>query len=878
MKLNKAWMILLGLPALAVGQTPGGTGAGPTAREASNLQQGVAAREQAGQVAPAGSPQAQDPVKTITRVPIPPEELGLAWGAFQWYPDLQLGLTYDNNLFATRSDPIEDWMWSFTPSLVGRSEADTHEINVRLGVSAQRYHENFRQNADDAWADVQGTVHLSDATDVFGGVSWSKSHEDRGSPDLLFGIEPTIYTDTSLHGGVYHDFGSHYVRLGVASSRLDFDPVQTATPGVVLDSDARDRQVYSIGGRWGWRATSTADVFLQGVVERRDYDRATDLSGFARTSEGYRLDAGVAFNVDRHLVGEAYAGVMRQRYNDARFEDIQALDVGVDLRWHPSPWTTYWLGLDRTLDETVVAGSPGYLSTTASARIEHDLGASTVVSGGVALTRDRFRQIERDDDQISMSAGLRHYLNDSVYLGADYRYVHRTSEVTAANYDRSLVMLTLGTDFGARRRNRYFAYQDRAVEWPAVAFDFSGLYVGMQGGASALQTEASGLRDQEAGNTDEGELAHLGSNLGLFAGLGWQRGVWYAGVEVSAQAGSNRLSHEHPNANEPLVYSVNEESGWAASLRLGRVLGGTSLLYGRVGWAQTTFNNTMLNLDGSFETSQRQEGVQWGLGAESQLTGSMFWRMDYAVTKYDDYHLATTSYDERYRNRTAAFSVGLGWRLGGSADTPQVHIEPNYLDGVYGGVQVGHGALATAMTVPQHYHESGTDTLRADFGAMGATAGGFLGWGRTWGRWYVGAELDADGARMKWAHVRTTSGDGGRDFSVDKKWTYSTTLRLGYVLPNGALLYGRIGAAKSLFNTRYTRGNSGTLDRDDTLVGTRWGLGMEVPVNRVTYWRLDYVSTQYDDLPSFASLGGHPDVLSWIASEQVFRLGVGVRF
>lgn len=881
-KISKAWLILLGLPAIAASQqSGGGAGPGPASRETANQQQGATAREQLGKPTAMGTaPQAKDAVKVITRVPIPPEELGLAWGGFQWYPDVQLGLHLDNNLFATRDNQIEDWMWSFTPSVVGRSESDNRELNVRLGVNAQRYWDNHLENADDMWADLQGTLHLSDATSIFGGAGWSKNHEDRGSPDVQLGRTPTVYTDTSVHGGVFHDFGRHYMRVGIAGTRLDFDPVATSTPGVIIDSNARDRDVTSIGGRWGWRATKSADLFLQGTLEQRDYKRTTDLAGYERSSNGHRLDVGVAFDVDRHLVGEAYAGVMQQRYNDPRFKNVNELDVGADVRWHPSPWTTYRMGLERTLDETVVTGSPGYMSTTASARVEHDLNAHTVFSGGVARTQNRFRQIERDDYQTSLNAGLRHYIDSSVYIGADYRYIHRKSGVLEANYDRSLFMLTLGTDFGARRRNRYFAYQERDdVLWPAASQSFSGFYVGLQGGATTLQTNSSGLRDLQPGNTDAGQLAHLGSNVGLFAGTGWQWGPWYTGVEISAQASGHKVSHEHPNAQEPLVYNVKEQSGWAAGLRLGRVVGGTSLLYGRIGLAKTTFDNAMLNLDGSFATEQSLDGRQLGLGTEVQLSSSAFLRMDYTVTRYDDYHLVTPSYDELYRHRTSAFMIGLGWRLGGGTGAQPVNIDPSYLNGVYGGVQVGHGTQATNMLASEHYHAGGSDTLRADFGRMGSTAGGFVGWGHTLGRWYLGVEMDAeDSARMKWSHDRVTSGGGGRDFSVAKKWSYSGSLRAGYMLPNGALLYGRAGAARALFNTRYSRGNSGALDRDDTLDGQLWGIGLEVPISRASYWRLDYIATSYDDVPAFQTLGSNPDTISWSGRENLFRLGFGVRF
>jgi hypothetical protein len=880
MKHARAWMILLGLPAWAAAQSASPAGAGPAQREPAGAQQGAVSREQFGQPATALDPKPTDPLRPITRVPIPPEELGLTWGGMQWYPEVDLGLTYDTNLFATHDDVVADWSWTLTPSLVGRLATDNHELNVRLGVSAQRYKDNFRQNTDDAWADVQGSVKVLTDTKVFGGLSWSQTHEDRGSPDLSFGIEPTVYHDTSVNLGVFHDFGSNYARAGVACTRLDFDPVATSTAGVILDLNVRDRDVCSVGGRWGLRVNAKTDVFVQGVAEQRDYRRSVDLSGYERSSDGYRLDLGVAVDIDRHLVGEAYVGTLEQRYNDARFDPVKAVDLGLDLRWHASPWTTYWFGVDRTLDETVVAGSQGYLSTTASVRVEHDLNASTVFSGGVSVTRDRFQQITREDDQAAFNAGVRHYLNNSVYLGADFHHVHRGSDVLEANYDRSLFMLSIGTDFGARRRNRYFAYQDRSdALWPAANGNFSGVYLGVQAGEGMVQTDASGPRDLQPGNTDAGELGRYGTNLGLFAGVGWQIEQWYAGVDLSVQAGSTKLSHVHPNATEPLTYTIEEKNGWSAGLRAGRVLAGSNLVYARYGWSQTRFDNTMLNLDGSFDTSQSKNGRHVGIGTEAPLSDNQFVRMDYTVTRYNDYHLTTTSYDERYLDRSAYFFVGLGWRLGGKTHAPEFKLDPSYLRGVYGGLQLGHASMTTALSSPYHYHDTGADTLDANFGAMGTTTGGYLGLGWTFGTWYLGAELDADASHVGWTHERVTSGGGGgRDFSADKKWSYGGSLRAGYVLPSGALMYARVGTVRTEFNTRYSRGNSGTVNQDDMLEGMRWGLGMEVPLSRVTYLRMDYIATTYDDAINFTGLGANPDQVSYLHQDRTFRTGFGVRF
>ena len=108
-------------------------------------------------------------------------------------------------------------------------------------------------------------------------------------------------------------------------------------------------------------------------------------------------------------------------------------------------------------------------------------------------------------------------------------------------------------------------------------------------------------------------------------------------------------------------------------------------------------------------------------------------------------------------------------------------------------------------------------------------------------------------------------------------------MRVGYVLPNGSLLYGRIGAVQTRFNTMYNKGNSAGawINRSDTLGGTRFGLGAEIPASQNTFVRMDYSYTRYDDTVSFVTTqdgGANPDAMRFDNTESLARLGLGYRF
>lgn len=887
MQLNLAWRILLGLgtaatalPVQAAPQAGQPDSAPAVSRDGTGL--GAAGREQS--AAPS-----QSTTFTPTE-PLHPEgptgtagKEGIKAGSFLLFPEVGVGATYDTNLFATRSNEVKDWMWSFSPSLIARSDWKKHKLSFRLGGESDRYDANPSQNTNDYWLDTQGLYEISNNTNVYGGLGFNRSHEDRSSPDLRFGSEPTTYTDTNAYAGIFHDFGKVYGRFGIVTSTLDFDNVPTAT-GVTLVNTDRNRDVTSIGGRLGYRATSILDLFIQGTSDRRDYQRTPDDNGYFRNSQGNRIAAGAAVNVGNRIVGEAYLGHMRQDYEDPRLKDVSGLDYGATLRWHTSPWTTLRFAADRSLEETVIPGASSYLDTSFSARVEHDITRDTLATAGFITGKDEFQGIDRIDRYSEALAGVRHYITRTVSLGADYHFMNRSSNLAEANYHRNLIMFTLASDFGARRRDPYFAYEDRDLSLPSARGKFDGFYLGGQLGFGALTAETYGMRDMDPNNTDSGQFGNADYDYGLFAGLGKAFGSWYLGAELAADQGNAELGHIHNAINpaEALNFSIRQKDSVAASLRLGYILPTGPLLYSRIGAARTTFSNTLQDETTTVNVDNTQNGTLFGIGTDIPNGDHAFVRMDYTYTRYDSYNVtivqpSPNGYNERYTNSGNYFSIGLGWRFGAPA-AKQPAVDPTYLRGFYAGAGVGYDSLLTRDNT-QHYHSGyGYDTLTLDAGREGFAGGAYAGYGYTFGRWYAGAELDVEASTIGWLHDRVASGGGGRDFAVYKKGGHGYGLRLGYVLNNGSLLYTRLGRVSTKFNSYYLQGNSTAVDRDDTVQGTRVGLGAELPINKVSFVRLDYAVTHYRATPTFQSGAATPDTVNFNNRENQFQVGLGFHF
>lgn len=852
----------------------------------------------------AGIPTATVPPVLATRpmtsvFPTQPKEFpGIAWGSFLVYPDVSLTATYDDNIYAERTGVIDDVIYTLSPSLELKSNWKQHELNFDLGADFDRYRNNDAEDVDDYWLGFDGHYDLSARTNIFGGARHSRDHEDRSTPGSLnpaAQVEPTLYDHEEAHLGVAHSFGAFRLRLGGTWDQYDYkDGVSGA--GTAVDNDYRDHDLDSLGVRLGYVLSPRYEIFGQFATDNREYDNLIPTQTFNRDSDGTRAAVGLKFTLQpQRLAGEVFAGVMRQNYDYSGFSDLSKPYFGALAVWKPTSLTTVTGFIDRSLEETTVFSTTpttdyasGSVDTTYGFDVERRLTSKLSVSGRAAYTQSDFQNFDRSDTIIDAGAGLRYYVMPKVYVGADLRMIDRDSDDINAQYSRNQLLVSVG--YTPARNRDYSIIPEREAGAPAAPRaqgTYSGFYLGAQLGHGGLTTSTFGPRG--GGGFDDADMGGFGASYGLFAGWGTEINNWYLGLELDGSDSDAGWYHKKDKPEAPTVY-VDKDASYGLSLRAGYQLDG-GLLVGKLGVVRTDFHTYYAEnqyLPGAFNQDHTETGTRFGLGLEIPASRNLFVRTDYTYTRYGNYAVPYQSDDapvtyttEDFDTGDSVFSIGLGWRFGGAR--PQVATRSaTELRGLYAGASLGHGTLGTELTGTHNDSGGGPYDFTGDFANSGFTGGFFAGYGHTFNQIYVGLELDAEASNLGWYHKRQTGGDsdGGRDFAVEKRGSYGGSLRVGYVLANGGLLYGRIGAVQTRFNTIYVKGGNTAnwIDRSDTLDGTRIGLGAEIPASENAFVRMDYSYTDYGDAVSFVTAHANSDDMRFENSETLVRLGLGFRF
>lgn len=264
------------------------------------------------------------------------------------------------------------------------------------------------------------------------------------------------------------------------------------------------------------------------------------------------------------------------------------------------------------------------------------------------------------------------------------------------------------------------------------------------------------------------------------------------------------------------------------------------------------------------------------------LSSNFFLGADYRFTHRD----STDPVYDYYRNQIM-LTLGYGpkRRFGGGAGVaevaPVVQLVPGgNFGGLYAGGLWGHGSFNT-MTFGER-GGSGTDT--GPMGDLGTTWGLFLGYNFMLNEhWLIAPELELEQSDAGWYHSKDKP-DANTAW-VEKQEAIGLGVRVGYQGQSGAVIYGRLGQVDTDVHTYYGENQvpTGAYHTTDTLTGTRYSMGADIPAGDNMFVRLDY---SYTDYPSFDANyiyldGGVTPTLTterMTVDETMFRIGLGWKF
>lgn len=387
---------------------------------------------------------AEDTIRGTTASTMPHPELspfGLHKDSFIFLPSVTYSLSYDDNVFGTKTDTESSYVSDITPSITASSNWNNHALSFSAVSSLGKNHSFSSEDYLDWDIGTDGSLDLRHDIKLSAGASIGHDHIERTAPDDVRGVEPTEFDKRRIYLRYSQKFGRMVGSANLNIIDKAFEDVDAISLGVPfeIDNSIRDRTEYTLRLRGAFQYVGDEQVFISIKGFERDYDKLAPFNDRDKSSTGLETSVGASFDYHGTLLGEISLGYRAQDYNDP-LPDIEAPVAAASIQWNITDLTTMSAGLDYSIQESISQFFSGYISRSTVVSLDHELTRSLVLNLSLQYVEDNYEGIDpadRNDETYFFTAGATYKMNRNLYYAAQYTYLERESKLNTTTIDSS---------------------------------------------------------------------------------------------------------------------------------------------------------------------------------------------------------------------------------------------------------------------------------------------------------------------------------------------------------------------------------------------------------------------------------------------------------
>jgi len=379
------------------------------------------------------------------------DPIGIPLGGFRLFPLLELQEIYNDNIFASSvaTGQVASFVQIVKPSLELKSDWNNHMLNLFARGGFGFYTAAPTENFQDFQVGAEGRIDIQRNWNIYGGLSFNRLHEERGQPNTVQGgTEITKYNQVTGNLGYFQKFNRLSGRLEARVDDFNYLDNGLGLGFGVIPNSERNRTEFREALRIAYEYLDGFEVWTRLGANQRRYKISVDSAGFTRHSSGWDVVVGASFDFGGITFLEAFAGYVRQSYEDFRFRPLEAILFGVTGYWNPH--RDLWVRpfVRRTIDETAYVGESGFLNTAFGVEATYNLLPNVKLEGLASYAIADYRAAtafnSRYDEYVTFKAGVLYTPMREFFVGPQYQYVHRSSNQPNLDYGQNILMLRLG--------------------------------------------------------------------------------------------------------------------------------------------------------------------------------------------------------------------------------------------------------------------------------------------------------------------------------------------------------------------------------------------------------------------------------------------------
>ncbi|MEC9346957.1 MAG: outer membrane beta-barrel protein [Pseudomonadota bacterium] len=373
--------------------------------------------------------------------------------SFLLFPRVDVGMTFDDNIFADRTRRKADFVGVVSPSVTLRSNWDNHELFATLKSSTSRYLLNGRESSTQFGGQLGGEIELTEFESVRLVFSSDRKTTSRGDVSVdAGGDEPGVFFEHSadLQWQYARDLFQWLARTKL--SRRNFVDVPAGLNNEI-ETDQSDGWRWDSSVRLGYEAWKGTTLFVQPFLNTSWFDNKFDNSGFRRAFLTWGAVTGFTYDVSAVSFLEASVGLGFNNAFDSSAGALTFLKAGLDLVWNPHDSWTFTAGFSRevtpTNSFTIIGGTNvadvAFLTNAFTLGAQLEITYELLASMEAEYRKSSTIANDTQDDVFSNTVALLWLLNENMRVRSFWDFTYFSSNDVARRFLRNRlgVVLTL---------------------------------------------------------------------------------------------------------------------------------------------------------------------------------------------------------------------------------------------------------------------------------------------------------------------------------------------------------------------------------------------------------------------------------------------------
>ena len=383
------------------------------------------------------------------------DELGITFGSFRLYPQIDISTGLDNNVFASNTAstaPSLSLSTVVAPSLALRSEWLNHSINFLLGGGFGFYASAPTQNYQNYFMIVDGKIDVRDDMAVAYSFGYRRATEALGTANVAFAQAPTVAESIPVSLALTKRFNRVTIEVGGSVTRSWFTDFSTISSSG-LDAQSRNRNSYEGRLRLGYDLSDDVTLYITPGITQTRYDLNPDTLGQNRNSSTATMGFGASWLISPT---SSLSGSIGYAVSSGALGSTSATTFALSGSWNGYQNLSLRPSLSRGITETALSAYRNTVSTAIGFDYSYQVADEFALVGGFSYSLSDYQPADatalgtataadaRQDKFARGSIGFLWQPRPQFSIGPVFEYTQgSSSDTTGPAYTRQLLSIRL---------------------------------------------------------------------------------------------------------------------------------------------------------------------------------------------------------------------------------------------------------------------------------------------------------------------------------------------------------------------------------------------------------------------------------------------------